>query len=87
MDTESTVLYCPEQVGRHRAFRTLRTPAQLVRPRNTKRAAALLLQHAPARPPLVRQIVVPPGLQDVLKEYAKAAIKAQPSDLVAWSAT
>jgi hypothetical protein len=32
------------------------------------------------------QIRVPPGLADLLKEYTKAAIKAAPEDLVAWSA-
>ncbi len=32
------------------------------------------------------QIKVPDALPDVLKEYAKEAIRANPADIVAWSA-
>ena len=32
------------------------------------------------------QIRIPPELPDMLKEYTKAAIRTQPSDLLQWSA-
>ena len=32
------------------------------------------------------QIRIPPELPDMLKEFTKAAIRTQPSDLLQWSA-
>ena len=32
------------------------------------------------------QIKIPPDLPDILKDFTKAAIKTQPSDLLEWSA-
>ena len=32
------------------------------------------------------QIKIPPNLPDILKDFTKAAIKTQPSDLLEWSA-
>ena len=33
-----------------------------------------------------QQINIPPELPEILKQYCKAAIKTQPSDLLLWSA-
>lgn len=32
------------------------------------------------------QIQIPPALPDILKQYTKAAIRTQPTDLILWSA-
>lgn len=32
-----------------------------------------------------QQINIPPKLQDILKQYTKAAIRTQPKDLLLWS--
>jgi hypothetical protein len=32
------------------------------------------------------QIVIPPGLPDILKQFTKAAIKTQPDDIYRWAA-
>lgn len=32
------------------------------------------------------QIVIPPALPDILKEFTKAAIRTQPPDLLQWAA-
>ena len=32
------------------------------------------------------QIVIPPGLPDILKQFTKAAIKTQPGDIYLWAA-
>jgi len=32
-----------------------------------------------------QQIHVPPDLPDILKQFTKAAIKTQPTDILAWS--
>lgn len=33
-----------------------------------------------------QQITIPPQLPDILKNFAKAAIRTQPKDLLLWSA-
>lgn len=33
-----------------------------------------------------QQINIPPGLPDILKQFTKAAVRTQPTDVLGWSA-